>query len=68
MIFGDYAGDQALATTPGLPRPAADEFVSARLTSRPGEPAGRVVRLQGTDWTLASPSDLPEPAPRLPRG
>ena len=67
VIFGDYAGDQALATALGLPRPAAGEFVSARLTSRPGEPGGRVVRLEGTDWTLASPSDPPEPAPHLPR-
>jgi len=67
VIFGDYAGDQALAAALGLLRPAAGEFVSARLTSRPGEPGGRVVRLEGTDWTLASPSDPPEPAPHLPR-
>jgi Restriction endonuclease NaeI len=67
VIFGDYAGDQALATALALPRPAAGEFVSARLTSRPGEPGRRAVRLESTDWTLASLSDPPERAPRLPR-
>ena len=31
MIFGDYAGDQVLASALGLPRPGIGEFVSARL-------------------------------------
>ena len=41
VIFGDYAGDQALAAALGLPRPGPGEFVSARLSrSRPGPPGG----------------------------
>ena len=67
VIFGDYAGDQALAAALGLPRPGPGEFVSARLASRPGIRRG-TVRLDRTDWGLAAPSDPPEPAPRLPRG
>ena len=31
VIFGDYAGDQLLASALGLPRPGPGEFVSARL-------------------------------------
>jgi hypothetical protein len=34
-IFGDYAGDQVLASALGLPRPGPCEFVSARLVPRP---------------------------------
>ena len=37
VIFGDYAGDQVLASALGLPRPGPGEFVSARLVPRPGE-------------------------------
>ena len=40
VIFGDYAGDQVLASALGLPRPGPGEFVSARLVPRPGECAG----------------------------
>jgi predicted transcriptional regulator len=36
VIFGDYAGDQALAAALGLPRPGPGEFVSARLTRYDG--------------------------------
>ena len=36
VIFGDYAGDQVLASALGLPRPGPREFVSARLVPRPG--------------------------------
>ena len=36
VIFGDYAGDQVLASALGLPRPGPGEFVSARLVPRPG--------------------------------
>ncbi|HEY4461320.1 MAG TPA: NaeI family type II restriction endonuclease [Streptosporangiaceae bacterium] len=67
VIFGDYAGDQALAAALGLPRPGPGEFVSARLTRHDGPGSGGRIRLEGTDWTLAGPSDPPEPAPRLPR-
>ena len=35
VIFGDYAGDQVLASALGLPRPGPGEFVSARLVPRP---------------------------------
>ena len=44
VIFGDYAGDQVLASALGLPRPGPGEFVSARLaplTRRPSVPAAR---------------------------
>jgi hypothetical protein len=76
VIFGDYAGDQALAAALGLPRPAPGEFVSARLARvrpAPAAPAaeagaGRwVIRLNGADWRLAAPGDPLEPAPALPR-
>jgi hypothetical protein len=74
VIFGDYAGHQALAAALGLPSPGPGEFVSARLARRPpsGErnAAQRYVRLDGTDWVLADPGDTGAdtgPAPQLPR-
>ena len=71
VIFGDYAGHQALATALGLPTPGPGEFVSARLARR-GEPgersaAQRYIRLDGTDWVLADTAEGICPAPRLPR-
>jgi hypothetical protein len=38
VIFGDYAGDQLLASALGLPRPGPGEFVSARLAPRAAGP------------------------------
>ena len=35
VIFGDYAGDQVLASALDLPRPGPGEFVSARLVPHP---------------------------------
>ena len=79
VIFGDYAGDQVLASALGLPRPGPGEFVSARLVPRPdvhgaGEHGAgehgdyaRSIRLAGADWLLASAADPPSPAPALPR-
>jgi Restriction endonuclease NaeI len=83
VIFGDYAGDQVLASALGLLRPGPGEFVSARLvpqSRRPsvagtGEPGSgvahrdyaRSIRLAGADWLLASAADPPGPAPALPR-
>jgi hypothetical protein len=69
VIFGDYAGDQVLATALGLPRPRPGEFVSARLArhSRGHNAYPRTIRLDGADWVLASPGDPGEPAPALPR-
>ena len=68
VIFGDYAGDQVLASALGLPRPGPGEFVSARLArARDGRGHARAIRLAGADWRLASPADSPEPAPALPR-
>ena len=79
VIFGDYAGDQVLASALGLPRPGPGEFVSARLVPRPGEHGAREhgarehgdyarsVRLSGADWLLASAADPPSSAPVLPR-
>ena len=81
VIFGDYAGDQVLASALGLPRPGPGEFVSARLvplTRRPPGPGAREpadghrdyarsIRLGGADWLLASAADPAVPAPALPR-
>ncbi len=67
VIFGDFAGDQVLASALGLPRPAAGEFVSARLARRITSDGGHSIRLDGADWVLASPADPPETAPALPR-
>jgi hypothetical protein len=69
VIFGDYAGHQALAAALGLPVPGPGEFVSARLArcgtagdgAAPGASGGgagvaaggRYVRLGGADWTIA---------------
>jgi hypothetical protein len=71
VIFGDYAGHQALAAALGLPAPGPGEFVSARLACR-GEPgersaAQRYIRLDGADWVLAETGAGTGPAPRLPR-
>jgi len=70
VIFGDYAGHQALAAALGLPSPGPGEFVSARLAPRggPGErsAAQRYVRLDSADWVLAAPAAGTGPAPRLP--
>jgi hypothetical protein len=41
VIFGDYAGDQLLASALGLPRPGPGEFVSARLVPRAAGPGQR---------------------------
>ena len=74
VIFGDYAGDQVLASALGLPRPGPGEFVSARLARRPGGPGGgaeqafaRFIRVADADWLLASSADPAAPAPVLPR-
>ncbi len=69
VIFGDYAGDQLLASALDLPRPGPGEFVSARLARRVGwhDAYARSIRLDGADWLLASPADPAGPAPVLPR-
>jgi hypothetical protein len=69
VIFGDYAGDQLLASALDLPRPGPGEFVSARLArrARGHDVYVRSVRLAGADWLLASAADPAEPAPALPR-
>jgi Restriction endonuclease NaeI len=79
VIFGDYAAHQALASALGLPVPGPGEFVSARLARRADrgdarDPEGlgrrvaaRFVRLDGSDWLVASDDDPVQAAPRLPR-
>jgi hypothetical protein len=69
VIFGDYAGDQVLASALGLARPGPGEFVSARLArhSHAMRSDARSIRLGGCDWVLAVPADPAEPAPSLPR-
>ena len=75
VIFGDYAGDQGLASALGLPKPGPGEFVSARLTRLvDGAASGgvlrfdaRFIRLDGADWALAGSGDPAERAPALPR-
>jgi restriction endonuclease NaeI len=71
VIFGDYAGDQVLASALGLPRPGPGEFVSARLVrcSDDGQlhDYARSIRIAGGDWRLASAADMAGAAPALPR-
>jgi Restriction endonuclease NaeI len=71
VIFGDYAGDQVLATALGLPRPGPGEFVSARLARCHDDGQlhdyARSVRIAGSDWRLASAADMAGAAPPLPR-
>ena len=72
VIFGDYAGNQVLASALGLVRPGPGEFVSARLVRGCAGGAqrshdARAIRLEGSDWVLASPVHPVEPAPSLPR-
>jgi hypothetical protein len=69
VIFGDYAGDQLLACALDLPRPGPGEFVSARVVRRSAghDRYARSIRLEGTDWLLASAGDPAGPAPALPR-
>jgi hypothetical protein len=71
VIFGDYAGDQVLASALGLPRPGPGEFVSARLAQCPDDGQlrdyARSVRIAGADWRLASAADAVGAAPALPR-
>jgi Restriction endonuclease NaeI len=47
VIFGDYAGDQVLASALGLPRPGPGEFVSARLAPRSRRPPVPAARAPG---------------------
>jgi Restriction endonuclease NaeI len=71
VIFGDFAGDQLLASALGLPKPSAGEFVSARLVRCPEDGQlhdyARSVRIAGADWRLAAAGDPVGPAPVLPR-
>ncbi len=69
VIFGDYAGDQVLASALGLPRPGPGEFVSARLAPQSAGDGGyaRAIRLAGADWVLATAADPVGPGPVLPR-
>jgi len=71
VIFGDYAGDQVLASALGLPRPGPGEFVSARLVRRSDDGQlhdyARSIHIAGSDWQLASPADMVGAAPALPR-
>jgi hypothetical protein len=71
VIFGDFSGDQRLATALGLLRAGPGEFVSARLARCPDDGQlhdyARSVRIAGADWRLAEAGDPAEPAPVLPR-
>ena len=73
VIFGDYAGDQVLASALGLPRPGPGEFVSARLARCPED--GRDAHSVTTPAPSASraptgssprPPTRPGPRPRCP--
>jgi hypothetical protein len=65
VIFGQYRGHCEMAARLGLPEPGDGEFVSTRLARRHGH-AGPYVSLDGSDWVVADPDDLVEPAPMLP--
>jgi hypothetical protein len=71
VIFGDYAGDQVLASALGLARPSLGEFVSAQLLrcSDDGQlhDYARSIRIAGAGWRLASAVDPPAGGPALPR-
>ena len=71
VIFGDYAGDQVLASALGLPRPGPGEFVSARLVRCSDDGRlhdyARSIRIAGDDWRLAPAADRVGAAPALPR-
>ena len=71
VIFGDYAGDQVLASALGLPRPGPGEFVSARLVPRPaGTRPGRAGgHGRGTSRAAAGTGIMPVPSvSRAPTG
>ena len=59
VIFGDYAGDQVLASALGLPRPGPGEFVSARLARRPAAPAPAATALGAAARAAEAPVAAP---------
>lgn len=63
VIFGHYGTHSNLAAELGLPAPSGGESLSVRLT--PSD-AGQGVRIDGSWWCVASASDPPTRAPRLP--
>jgi Restriction endonuclease NaeI len=67
VIFGDYAGDQALAGALGLPRPGPGEFVSARVARRAPSAPARSASTAPTGYspTGTTPQSKPPPAPPL---
>jgi hypothetical protein len=69
VIFGQYGSHQDAAAALGLPVPQAGESVSARLARyRPERHRdARRVMLGGSEWVLAGPDDVVEPAPVLPK-
>ena len=69
VIFGQFSSHQAAAAALGLPVPQAGESVSARLALYRAELHGSAPRtvLEGAEWVLAGPTDLPERAPVLPQ-
>ncbi|MFF2526060.1 NaeI family type II restriction endonuclease [Streptomyces liangshanensis] len=68
IIMGDYASHQNIATLLSLPVPREGEFVSARLVqAKPWHTGLPQVSLDGARWVIASPEDLPETGPILPK-
>ena len=65
VIFGDYGGDQVLASALGLPRPGPGEFVSARLVPRRAGPMAASTAPASTDppdtGIMPAPSASPGP-------
>ena len=75
VIFGDYAGDQVLASALGLPRPGPGEFVSARLVpparAFPARAGRRPDYARSSGWRAPTgcsppPPIQPGPRPRCP--
>ena len=66
VIFGDYAGDQVLASALGLPRPGPGEFVSARLIRRAGGSASGAERPSPVSSASTGPTGCSPPPPIPP--
>ncbi|MGW5100399.1 NaeI family type II restriction endonuclease [Streptomyces sp. NPDC004100] len=67
LIMGDYDSHRAVARQLGLVSPREGEFVSVRVSRRaPHHLDAPHVVLEGEEWVVATPEDLPQIAPALP--
>ncbi|WP_237525435.1 NaeI family type II restriction endonuclease [Streptomyces sp. SID4985] len=67
LIMGDYDSHRTVARQLGLVPPREGEFVSVRVAKRaPHHLEAPYVALDGEQWVIATPEDLPQTAPPLP--